>query len=199
MPYSPMKKSCITMYDENGKQSGLMMKGSVAHMEGENPNDLSNVNFNIFGMPDSSDLKVPTSAKPQKTVRKKVEKLATTSAGVQGVGAKDASVSDAKMKSIGQDILGSSKSSKSASDPLSRKQMKIEKLRMKGERAVSKVKAGMDAGKDVSLDQAQAKHLRGRYDRKVARTARQEERKENRAARRVARKKKAIARKQSKI
>ena len=35
MPYSPMKKSCIKMYDEKGKQSGLMMEGSVAHMESE--------------------------------------------------------------------------------------------------------------------------------------------------------------------
>ena len=33
MAYSPMKKSCIKMYDEKGKQSGLMMEGSVAHME----------------------------------------------------------------------------------------------------------------------------------------------------------------------
>ncbi len=36
MPYSksPMKKSsCIKMYDSKGKQSGLMMEGSVAHME----------------------------------------------------------------------------------------------------------------------------------------------------------------------
>ena len=33
MPYSPMKKSCIKMYDKKGKQSGLMMEGSVAHME----------------------------------------------------------------------------------------------------------------------------------------------------------------------
>ena len=33
MPYSPMKKSCIKMYDEKGKQTGLMMEGSVAHME----------------------------------------------------------------------------------------------------------------------------------------------------------------------
>ena len=33
MPYSPMKKSCIKMYDKEGKQSGLMMEGSVAHME----------------------------------------------------------------------------------------------------------------------------------------------------------------------
>ena len=33
MPYSPMKKSCIKMYDKKGKQTGLMMKGSVAHME----------------------------------------------------------------------------------------------------------------------------------------------------------------------
>lgn len=31
---SPMKKSsCIKMYDDKGKQSGLMMEGSVAHME----------------------------------------------------------------------------------------------------------------------------------------------------------------------
>jgi len=28
-----MKKSCIKMYDEKGKQTGLMMEGSVAHME----------------------------------------------------------------------------------------------------------------------------------------------------------------------
>jgi len=28
-----MKKSCIKMYDKKGKQSGLMMEGSVAHME----------------------------------------------------------------------------------------------------------------------------------------------------------------------
>jgi len=33
MAYSPMKKSCIKMYDKKGKQSGLMMEGSVAHME----------------------------------------------------------------------------------------------------------------------------------------------------------------------
>ena len=36
MPYdkSPMKKSsCIKMYDGKGKQTGLMMEGSVAHME----------------------------------------------------------------------------------------------------------------------------------------------------------------------
>ena len=33
MPYSPMKKSCIKMYDKKGKQTGLMMEGSVAHME----------------------------------------------------------------------------------------------------------------------------------------------------------------------
>lgn len=36
MPYSksPMKKSsCIKMYDSKGKQTGLMMEGSVAHME----------------------------------------------------------------------------------------------------------------------------------------------------------------------
>jgi hypothetical protein len=36
MPYdkSPMKKSsCIKMYDDKGKQTGLMMEGSVAHME----------------------------------------------------------------------------------------------------------------------------------------------------------------------
>ena len=36
MPYSksPMKKSsCIKMYDGKGKPSGLMMEGSVAHME----------------------------------------------------------------------------------------------------------------------------------------------------------------------
>ena len=33
MPYSPMKKSCIKMYDEKGKQTGLMMEGSVAQME----------------------------------------------------------------------------------------------------------------------------------------------------------------------
>jgi len=36
MPYnnSPMKKSsCIKMYDKKGKPSGLMMEGSVAHME----------------------------------------------------------------------------------------------------------------------------------------------------------------------
>ena len=30
---SPMKKSCIKMYDEKGKQTGLMMEGSVAQME----------------------------------------------------------------------------------------------------------------------------------------------------------------------
>jgi len=31
---SPMKKSsCIKMYDKKGKQTGLMMEGSVAHME----------------------------------------------------------------------------------------------------------------------------------------------------------------------
>ena len=36
MPYSksPMKKSsCVKMYDDKGKQTGLMMEGSVAHME----------------------------------------------------------------------------------------------------------------------------------------------------------------------
>ena len=33
MPYPPMKKSCIKMYDKKGKQTGLMMEGSVAHME----------------------------------------------------------------------------------------------------------------------------------------------------------------------
>ena len=33
MPYSPIKKSCIKMYDEKGKQSGLMMEGSAAYME----------------------------------------------------------------------------------------------------------------------------------------------------------------------
>lgn len=36
MPYdkSPMKKSsCIKMYDDKGKQTGLMMEGSVAHVE----------------------------------------------------------------------------------------------------------------------------------------------------------------------
>ena len=36
MPYdkSPMEKSsCIKMYDDKGKQTGLMMEGSVAHME----------------------------------------------------------------------------------------------------------------------------------------------------------------------
>jgi hypothetical protein len=32
MPYSPMKKSCIKMYDEKGKQTGLMMEGSAMHM-----------------------------------------------------------------------------------------------------------------------------------------------------------------------
>ena len=35
MPYSPMKKSCIKMYDEKGKQTGLMMEGSVAYMESD--------------------------------------------------------------------------------------------------------------------------------------------------------------------
>lgn len=39
MPYSPIKKSCIAMYDENGKQSGLMMKGSAAHMENTDPEE----------------------------------------------------------------------------------------------------------------------------------------------------------------
>lgn len=37
MPYNnPIKKngsSCTRMYDEKGKQSGLMMEGSAAHME----------------------------------------------------------------------------------------------------------------------------------------------------------------------
>ena len=33
MPYSPVKSSCIKMYDKKGKPSGLMMEGSVAHME----------------------------------------------------------------------------------------------------------------------------------------------------------------------
>ena len=33
MSYSPMKKSCTRMYDEKGKPAGLMVEGSVAHME----------------------------------------------------------------------------------------------------------------------------------------------------------------------
>ena len=40
MPYkkSPMKKSsCIKMYDEKGKPSGLMMEGSAMHMEAGSP------------------------------------------------------------------------------------------------------------------------------------------------------------------
>lgn len=40
MPYkkSPMSKSsCIKMYDEKGKPSGLMMEGSAMHMEAGSP------------------------------------------------------------------------------------------------------------------------------------------------------------------
>ncbi len=40
MPYkkSPMSKSsCIKMYDEKGKPSGLMMEGSAMHMDHESP------------------------------------------------------------------------------------------------------------------------------------------------------------------
>ena len=40
MPYkkSPTKKSsCIKMYDEKGKPSGLMMEGSAMHMEAGSP------------------------------------------------------------------------------------------------------------------------------------------------------------------
>ena len=40
MPYkkSPIKKSsCIKMYDKKGKPSGLMMEGSVMHMDHESP------------------------------------------------------------------------------------------------------------------------------------------------------------------
>lgn len=40
MPYkkSPIKKSsCIKMYDEKGKPTGLMMEGSVMHMDHESP------------------------------------------------------------------------------------------------------------------------------------------------------------------
>jgi hypothetical protein len=40
MPYkkSPIKKSsCIKMYDEKGKPSGLMMEGSAMHMDHESP------------------------------------------------------------------------------------------------------------------------------------------------------------------
>lgn len=40
MPYkkSPTKKSsCIKMYDEKGKPTGLMMEGSVMHMDHESP------------------------------------------------------------------------------------------------------------------------------------------------------------------
>ena len=33
MPYSPMHKHCIQMKDHKGKTTGLMMEGSVAHME----------------------------------------------------------------------------------------------------------------------------------------------------------------------
>lgn len=200
MPYNNTPDSAIKMYDSKGKQTGLMMKGSVAHM-----NELNDLRgLNPFAMPDSSDLKFPTT-KPTKTVSKKNPKAQPIETG--GLSAAGASVSSGKItgdiltdKTAAQGLIKSKKStSATSSDPMSRKQMKIQKLRMKGERAIAKVKAGQDAGKDVSFDQAQAKHLRERYDRKVARTARQEERKENRAAKRVARKKKAIARKQSKI
>ena len=40
MPYkkSPTKKSsCIKMYDEKGKPTGLMMEGSIMHMDHESP------------------------------------------------------------------------------------------------------------------------------------------------------------------
>ena len=32
MPYSPMKKNCLTMKDHKGKTTGIMMEGSAMHM-----------------------------------------------------------------------------------------------------------------------------------------------------------------------
>jgi len=49
---SPMKKSsCIKMYDEKGKQSGLMMEGSVAHMESMSPNKMDHGSMANYGSP----------------------------------------------------------------------------------------------------------------------------------------------------
>ncbi len=33
MPYSPAQKSCVQLKDHKGKTTGLMMEGSLAHME----------------------------------------------------------------------------------------------------------------------------------------------------------------------
>jgi hypothetical protein len=52
---SPMKKSsCIKMYDKKGKQSGLMMEGSVAHMESAmemSPYKMEDKKVDEFGTP----------------------------------------------------------------------------------------------------------------------------------------------------
>ena len=49
---SPMKKSsCIKMYDKKGKQTGLMMEGSVAHMESMSPNKMDHGSMANYGSP----------------------------------------------------------------------------------------------------------------------------------------------------
>ena len=73
MPYkeSPMKKSsCIKMYDGKGKQTGLMMEGSVAHMESvmqEKKNLMQDMPIDKRGVGEMSPYKMDSGSPAKKT------------------------------------------------------------------------------------------------------------------------------------
>lgn len=89
MPYSksPMKKSsCIKMYDSKGKQSGLMMEGSVAHME-----SMAN-----YGSPYKLD--DPDPKKDGVVVTGKDKSKSAEQARLERVAKRKQEIADAKMK-----------------------------------------------------------------------------------------------------
>jgi len=95
------KSSCIKMYDEKGKQSGLMMEGSVAHMESMANYGSPNMKTALdeFGTPIPEGFKADA-AGVTGTVRKVTSK--PIEFGDHGYGIKNPNVRDVEGKIIPQ-------------------------------------------------------------------------------------------------
>ena len=67
MPYSPAQKSCVQLKDHKGKTTGLMMEGSLAHMEAnelKRKNLMTDMPIDNRGVGEMSPYKLTEKEKP---------------------------------------------------------------------------------------------------------------------------------------
>jgi hypothetical protein len=107
------KSSCIKMYDKKGKQSGLMMEGSVAHMESAmemSPYKMEDKKVDEFGTPIPEGFKADT-AGVTGTMRKITSE--PIKFGDHGYGIKAPTVRDVE----GKRIVGAGEALRDIQDP----------------------------------------------------------------------------------